>query len=405
MRLRLLTVLVVAATALLSPTAHADDTASLERKVDVLAAEIERLQFGSVMPSVGASVFGLGPAASKVYHTESGLTIGGYGELLYQNRIGEDGDKIDFLRNILYIGYKFSDHFVLNTEIEIEHVDEIYLEFGYIDWLWRPEFNVRLGLVLLPMGLVNELHEPTTFLPALRPETEQRIIPTTWRENGLGVFGTIGPVSYRAYLVNGMSAAGWGGAGGLRGGRQKGAEALADDFGGVLRVDVDVVDGLRVGGSVYYGGADQEQFDFEVSHLIWEGHADFAWRGLSLRALVAGAHIMGAGDLSTALVADEGEPVGESMLGWYGELGFDVLSLVDGTEMALSPYVRYEQLDTQLTMPSGHTADPKADRQLITAGLAFLPIDQIILKAEWQMRINSDDSESSTVNVVLGYIY
>lgn len=404
MRSLLFTALILAATALFSPTVFAETT-SLERKVDVLAAEIERLQLGSVMPSVGNSVHGLGPAASKVYHAESGVTIGGYGEMVYQNKLGEDGDTIDFVRNILYVGYKFSDNFVLNTEIELEHVKEVFFEFGYVDWLWRPEINLRAGLMLIPMGLVNELHEPTTFLPALRPETERRIIPSTWRENGIGLFGTVGTVSYRAYLVNGMDASGWGGTGGLRGGRQKGAKAKADDFGGVLRADVDVIDGLRVGSSVYYGGADQEQYDFDVTQLVWEAHADFSWRGLSLRGLVAGAHVTGAEDLSVALVADDGDPVGEFMLGWYGELGYDVLSLVKGTGMSLSPYVRYEQLDTQATMPDGFSADPASDRRFLTAGLAFKPIDQVVLKGEWQQRTNSDDSESSTANVVLGYIF
>jgi len=391
-------------TTLMARTAIAD-TPSLEHKLDVLAAEVERLQFGSVMPSAGKRMYGLGPAASKVYQAESGVTIGGYGEMLYQNKLGEDGDRIDFLRNIIYLGYKFNERFVLNTEIELEHIDEIYFEFGYVDWLLRPEINVRVGLLLVPMGLVNELHEPTTFLPALRPETEQRIIPSTWRENGFGVFGAVGPLSYRAYVVNGMNASGWGGEGGLRGGRQKGAKAMADDFAGVLRVDLDIIDGLRVGGSIYYGGADQEQYDFDVTNLIWEGHADFSWRGLSVRALVAGAYVMEAERLSTALVADGKSPVGETMLGGYGELGFDILSLMEGADMSLSPYVRYERLDTQSSMPAGHAADPKADRSFITMGLAFQPLNQVTLKAEWQMRTNRDGSEASRANVVMGYIY
>ena len=115
---------------------------------------------------------------------------------------GDDGadsgktDTFDLLRAILYFGYKFDDRFVFNSEIEFEHSTtsesgSASVEFAYLDYLFKPGFNVRGGLLLVPMGLVDELYEPTTFLGAKRPETERRIIPSTWRENGLGAHGSI----------------------------------------------------------------------------------------------------------------------------------------------------------------------------------------------------------------------
>src|SRR4029453_5073175 len=107
-----------------------------------------------------------------------------------------------------------------------EEKGEVSVEFAYLDYLIRPEVNVRAGLVLIPVGFINELHEPPVFLGARRPDVEDRIIPTTWRELGAGVFGDAGPVTYRAYVVNGLDSSGieaeeplpQGGRGGRRGG-------------------------------------------------------------------------------------------------------------------------------------------------------------------------------------------
>ena len=102
--------------------------------------------------------------------------------------------RLDFLRAILYAGYRFNDKFLFNSEIEVEHANEIWVEFAYLDYLVNDNLTVRGGMLLLPLGLVNEFHEPTVFLGAKRPDTEQRILPTTWRENGAGVLGSAGMV-------------------------------------------------------------------------------------------------------------------------------------------------------------------------------------------------------------------
>lgn len=376
----------------------------VERKIDVLAAEIEKLRLGEVVPKAEGSEHGFGPAASKVYRTEHGVTLGGYGEALYRNYAdAEKDDTFDFLRAILYVGYKFSDKFVLNTEIEVEHADEIYVEFAYVDYLWRPELGFRGGMLLIPMGLINELHEPTVFLGALRPETEQRILPTTWRENGVGVFGDLGPVTYRAYLLNGLKGSGFTGAG-FRGGRQKGAEAIANDFAGVARVDYTGVPGLLVGGSVYYGGSGQ-QLDVDVPTLIYEAHLDYKWRGLEVRGLYARSSLDNVADLNTELELEGNASVGEAMQGWYGQVGFDVLSLVPNSTLRLVPFVRYEDIDTQLSVPGGFASNPSNDNQILTVGANFYPIDEIVVKAEYQNRSVRDGDGAASYNVLLGYIF
>jgi len=182
-----------------------------------------------VLPAPGKALHGFGPAASKVYGLDGGLALGGYGEALFSARSGPANDELDLLRLVLYVGYRFDEHWVFNSEIEYEHGgEEVGVEFATLDFLWRPELNLRAGMVLVPMGFVNELHEPPTFLAAQRGELERRLLPTTWRENGIGVFGDAGPVSYRGYLINGFDAAGFSDQG-LRGGRQGGSEASAED--------------------------------------------------------------------------------------------------------------------------------------------------------------------------------
>ncbi|HEY0789135.1 MAG TPA: hypothetical protein VGE86_10855, partial [Thermoanaerobaculia bacterium] len=222
----------------------APDLEEIRRQIDILTRQIEDLKVGGEEPVAGETgSFGLGAAASKVYRADRGVSLGGYGEMLYENYASDRDDnvasgktdQIDFLRAILYAGYKFNDRVVFNSEIEFEHattgdgVGEVSVEFAYLDFLVNPAFNVRAGMVLLPIGLVNELHEPTAFLGARRPNVEQAIIPSTWRENGAGIFGEVGTLSYRAYVTNGLDSREFT-ASGIRSGRQGGAKAKADDF-------------------------------------------------------------------------------------------------------------------------------------------------------------------------------
>lgn len=218
----------------------------LERRIEALTSELERTRLGAEVVAADSSVLGLGPAAAKVYRVAQGVSVGGYGGIVYENFAGErdDGtpsgavDRIDALRGILYVGYKFNDRLLLNTEIEIEHVNEIFLEFAYLDYRLSDALGARAGLLLAPMGLVNELHEPTVFLGTARPLTETQLIPSTWRENGVGVFGEAGPWAYRVYLMSSFDGVGGGASGaggfsakGLRGGRQKGSRGLSEGLG------------------------------------------------------------------------------------------------------------------------------------------------------------------------------
>lgn len=399
--------------AAMKDTEGEDKVSELERRLEVIAAEIERLKIGeaaSIVGSADESEHGLGPAASKIYRAEQGLSIGGYGELLYQNFDSERDDDaasgrtdtFDMLRAVLYFGYKFNDRWLLNTEIEYEHANEVFVEFAYIDYLWRPQASFRGGLLLVPMGFLNELHEPTTFLGATRPAIEQVIIPTTWRENGFGLYGEAGPFAYRTYVVNGLRGAGFT-AGGLRGGRQRGSQARAEDFGWVGRLDFTGAPGLLVGASAYTGGSGQE-LSPGVDTRILEGHLEWKWRGLELRAMGVQAELDDVADLNRILGFTGSQSVGESLKGHYLQLGYDVLA-GRGGDQAFTPYARWESYNTQDEVPRGFSANPANDVEVLTLGVAWKPIDQIVIKADRQDFDNEAGTGIDQFNVLLGWIF
>lgn len=406
---------------------YADETASdseritaLELQVSALTKELEKDRFADVVPELGETHFGMGPGASKVYNQDQGLSIGGYGEGLYQNFEGDKTDEADFLRAIIYLGYKFNDKWVLNTEFEFEHAStsedgSTSVEFAYLDYLMNPALNLRAGLVLVPVGVINELHEPTVFLSATRPLVENRIIPTTWRENGAGLFGEAGIVSYKLYVVNSLDAEGFS-ASGIRGGRQKGSEAKADDFSVVGRVDVTPNDIMTVGSSVYYGDQGQD-LDVDGTLTLIEGHVIAKWAGFKLTALAVQAEVDAAAELSRAIAASglaEGEAlpadadisaVGEEMFGWYVELGYDLLSVNGEGEASLTPYIRYEELNTQDKVASGFTKNPANDLEVFTFGLNYQPIDEIVFKAEQQLIEDGNGNSADQFNLAMGYVF
>ena len=411
-----------------SAAAQERDTTELKRirqQMEAISRELEELRLGKdVVVEADTGLYGFGPAASKIYKVRQGVSLGGYGEVLYENFAGsrEDDqpsgatDRFDALRAILYAGYKFNDKILFNSELEFEHGStedggSVSIEFAYLDYRISPRFGVRAGLLLPPMGFINELHEPPTFLGARRPETERLIIPSTWRENGIGVFGDAGEVSYRAYLVNGFDATGFNAEEGLREGRQNGAEAAAANFGAVGRVDYNGVLGLTVGTSAYLGNSGQGAVlpsdptqTVSARTFIWDLHGEYKVRGFDLRGLLALATLDDAGEINELNGLTGPGSVGERMLGFYLQGGYDVLRGSRSGQQLL-PYLRYEQLNTQDEVPDGFLADPANDRSLVTVGAMWKPVPNVSLKADYQIVSNDADTGVNQLNVNLGYLF
>ena len=397
----------------------------LERQIQVLAEELEKLKLGDVAEEKPPSgQHGFAPSASKVYGVDKGVAIGGYGEVIFQDFADQRDDgsasgqlnQFDFLRAIVYFGYKWNDRILFNSELEFEHAStgkkgEVSVEFAYVDFFLRPEVNLRGGLVLIPVGFVNELHEPPVFLGATRPEVERIIIPTTWRENGAGAFGDIGPFGYRTYIVAGLTSTGFSSSSALRGGRQKGSKSLAEDLAWTGRFDLTEVPGLLLGTSFFIGSSGQGQ-QTETGDIIGgrvtlvDAHAQYNHRGWQLRGLFARANIGNAEQINRALGFTGTDSIGSEFGGGYVEAAFDVMSLwAGGSSWALTPFVRYEKYDTQTKVPTGFERNPANDRSLWTVGLDLKPHYSVVIKLEFQNFNNQADSGVNQWNVALGYMF
>jgi opacity protein-like surface antigen len=379
----------------------------LERRLDLVTEELQKMKNESAVTEVEyKSTYGFGPAASKVYSVSKGLSIGGYGEAHYSNYVNDEGtkkDQADFLRFVLYAGYKFTDNIILNSEIEFEHAStgedgEVSLELANLDFLLDEKFNIRAGLMLLPVGITNELHEPTLFHGNDRPYVERYVIPSTWREMGVGAFGKIAEgLDYKLYTVNGLDASGFDSKG-IRGGRQKGSKALAEDWAVVANLNYEPVLGLNLGTSAYLGdsGHDQEFAGKKVDVFtqIYEVHGQYKVAGLELKALASLVDI----DDTDYVSAEVGEDVPERVSGWYGEVAYDVFPLIaPDTDQYLAPFVRYEQIDYR---------GSNEDVDLFVAGISYKPTTNVVIKADYRNFDNKHkENTADEVNLGLGFIF
>ena len=394
-------------------TERQPDVQELERRIELLAEEVERLRSGEAERDVTieqARALGLAPSAAATYRQTAGVSIAGYGEMLYENYASDKTTQFDFLRAILYAGYRFNDKFLFNSEIEVEHAKEIFVEFAYVDYLATENFGLRAGMLLVPMGLVNEFHEPTVFIGAERPVTEQSIIPSTWRENGGGVYFAGERVAARAYVVNGLNGSAFSSSG-VRGGRQKGARAKAENLAITGRVDITPTPGIFFGASFYSGGSGQgdiaiDDVNYPVTTSIFDLHGQAQMRGFDIRALYAQARLDDTAELNRALGLSGADGVGETMRGGYVQVGYDLLSQApEAGGVGLTPYIRYEKVDTQAAVVAGFIRNPSRNNTYTTFGVELKPVAGIVVKADHMWVSNAVDSGVNQFNFSVGYAF
>ena len=415
------------ATANNAPSTETNVTTSnvknLERKTDILSQEVEKLRTNLVIPEEAQykSAYGMGPAASKVYGAGKGLSIGGYGEGNYSAKVGDKGssnDSADMERMVLYAGYKFTDKILFNSELEFEHATtgegseskgEVSVEFASLDFFMDTRANARAGLVLMPMGLINRTHEPLFYFGNHRPEVEQRIIPSTWREMGAGLFGAITPsLTYTAYVVNGLDASKFT-SDGISEGRGGGSNAKAENFGYVARLDYDpaVLPGITVGGSAYVGNSGQNQSfagqKVNAFTQLYETHVQWKYRSLEFRSLGSWGFINDAGALSSVA---NGTTIGSQNYGWYSEAGYDVLPMFwENTTQYLAPFFRYERLNTMAKAPAGYNVDLTKDWEIFQVGLQYKPIPNVVIKADYRNYVAKQGLLPDDFNLGFGFIF
>ena len=384
--------------------------AALEETNKTLTEEVLATQTGGfTLVEPGKSYNGLGDAASKVYYSKNPLSIGGYGEMYYANPEGGD-DYADVYRFITYFGYKFNDWLVLNTEIEFEHGanaedgGEVVIEFMYLDFLLKEEINLRLGHVLVPMGLVNLRHEPTLFNTVQRPEVENKLIPSTWHENGVLAYGRFDDlnIEYTAGVINALNVnsdktatadSGW-----IRDGRQGAKKKASFEPAFVGRIDYTGVNGLLVGASAYYGdGSNLKDDPNDISGLattMFDVHASYSNGPFSAYGLYTQTNLDGAEKLSAGAV--------EKASGYYLNASYDLSDLV-GIDYKLPIFAQYQNYNPVEKTVDGLNEDIY-QTEIVTVGMNFYPVDQAVIKADYSMKeVNNVDE--NTFSIGIGFLF
>jgi len=353
------------------------------------------------------------------------LVIGGYGQVDYNQPLVKDQNNtgtLDVHRLVLLFGYHFTDKLQLFTEIELEHVKEVYVEQAFLNYKFNNYIQVKAGLILIPMGLVNELHEPTVFYGVERPLLDHHIVPTTWREIGIGIHGNIHEISlkYQLYLVNGFlgynDGAKFRGSDGFRKGRQKGAESVINTPNLSAKLNVYGIPRLQLGMATYIGKSQSTLYDgisdndTPTLQQADSSIVNIAMFGLDATYRISGFQVRGQWVFVNNGNIDEYNALGETdlgkqMMGYYAELGYNVFKTMK-FKSELIPFIRYEYIDMQYDVATGNEINKGYQTQLITTGLNWKINSGVVLKADYQFIKTAAQSDyDHAFNAGIGFVF
>lgn len=348
---------------------------------------------------------------NNLLSSERGLSIGGYGEITYNNLEGKsDPAEIDVQRLVILFAYKFDDRTSFVTEIEYEHVKEVYVEQAFINYVVADGVNLRGGLMLVPMGIINEYHEPTTFNGVERPSLDSKIVPTTWREMGIGVSGRVNSASvrYQAYVMNGFLSYGDShklrGLDGLRKGRQKGAESVGSDVNFAVRIEYYGLPNLKFGLS-YYTGNTQTTAPEINNTQIGLSMVGLDYRYINGKLSSRGQFISsGLSDTEAYNLAGNTD-VGSAMGGYYVEGAYNLLPL--DSRQKLDIFLRYENFNTHQKTAGNLIPNDAYHRRETTFGLSYHLASGAVLKVDYQSKGTAVDSSDAVgqFNIGLGVFF
>jgi hypothetical protein len=368
------------------------------------------------------------PPAPPPAESEKSTTIGGYGEAAF-NGYTHDGSRnqADLRRFVLFLGHRFSDRLSFNGEIEWEHAvssasdrGETEIEQAYLDYQLTKSIKLKAGLFLMPFGFLNTAHEPPVFYGVERNEVETRIIPSTWREGGIGITGdTRSGLSWDVGVTTGFDLAKLDDASApLAASHQELQLAHAESLSYYGAVNWHGAPGLVVGGGVFSGDsfhanadhrADPTQPDFAGLSgrvTLWDVHARWQGSNWDLQALYTRGTVDQAGQIDSVLTdynaanGTERPYVPGAFYGWLVQGAYTVWRHNDAT---LAPFVRYEEFDTQAEMPAGFLADPANADRVVTFGFSLRPLPEVVFKADYQSFL--DHPANNRFNLGLGYMF
>jgi hypothetical protein len=370
-------------------------------------------------------------SAGLMLSEKSGLNIGGYGEVHFNQPLTkgqENLSTLDVHRLVMFLGYNFSSKTQFVSEIEFEYAKELWVEQAFLQHKINRYMNFRAGLLLVPMGIINDYHEPTTFNGVERPVIDNRISLSTWREVGLGLSGNILPLTmkYQLYAVGGLNGYDtkgiFTGSSGLREGRQKGSKAYASSPALTGKVEYYGIKNLNIGLSGYLGKSQSKLYsklpkdnetltaraDSSAVGISMIG-ADARYRlsGVELRGQVYYTSITNTEQYNDFTSTGTGQnDLGKSMLGYYAEAGYNVFRSFSGMEQELIPFVRYEFYDMHNSVAAETAKNLDYKNTIITAGLTFKLTQKAVIKTDVQFtKAASADLFNKVFNAGVGVMF
>ena len=366
----------------------ADDTAELRKIIKqqqkVLADLERRLEKTEQRVEATADV------VEETASNNSATTLGGYGELHY-NAVEDGDDEVDFHRFVLFVGHEFNDTTRFFSEVEIEHSlagddkpGEVELEQAYIEHDFSDTYTGKAGLFLMPVGIINETHEPETFYGVERNPVEKNIIPATWWEAGLNLSIKAAPgLAFDTAVTSGLEVATEGGkAFNIRSGRQKVAEATANDLAYTGRVKYTAINGLELAATAQYqADITQGKGIDTASATLLSAHAIYTIENFTVKALYAQWNIDGA----------QVEALGrDKQFGYFIEPSYRIND-------SFGVFGRYNVYNNE----AGDSS--KEDAKQYNLGVNYWLNEHVVFKADYEKQSGSKDAK--VFNLGVGYSF
>lgn len=326
--------------------------------------------------------------------------VSGYGSAFYQRNFNQKLSSVTLERAVLFVGHQFSPKIAFFSELELENAKveggssngaEISMEQAYLKFNLNPKQYIVAGLFVPRIGILNENHLPVNFNGVERPMVETFIIPATWRELGVGFYGSANrlPINYSVALLNGLNSAEIGHGDGIRGGRAEGSLATANNLAVTAAIQYNPgnfkfqVSGY-MGGTVGLSPRGADSLDLNSGAFgtpIYLGEADVQYNNGAFSAKALGTYISypGAGDVNTAYAKN----IATAMYGAYAEVGWNWL-YTKSTQQQFVTFVRGEMLDMNASIPTPPKAiyDGTEKQTHIIAGFTYLPLPNVAIKAD-----------------------
>jgi uncharacterized small protein (DUF1192 family) len=386
---------------------------ALQQEIDRLKSEVSHLRAQQSAPPAHAK------AGDEAKPEEAPATsVYGYGEVNYNRfRDTDRTSRADLRRFVFGFGHRFNDRLSFNSEVEIEHAvasagdqGEVEIEQAYLNYQISDALNVKGGLFLIPLGILNETHEPPTYYGVERNEVETRIIPTTWRELGLGLHGRFGEgFKYDTGVTTGFDSGKLDDpAVGIRSAHQEGQLANARDLSAYGALNYQRP-GLLLGGGVFTGNTGQNGQTNPLLKgvaarlTLWDVHAKYSAGGFDLQGLYAAGRLGDSDQINAAILASGATfAAPRSFEGWYGQAAYHLYRKGD---LDFAPFVRFERFEIrqQEDIANGLLQDPANLERVWTLGFNFQIHPQVVIKSDIQRY--STDRTKDRFNLGLGYMF